>query len=231
AALGQLARYNVTWLTSQAAIEMTRFVEKVAAAEIPGSGVSTDDVQVRFAVMQNRLRILRDGEVAEFIARDPELVATVAQLEHALQEAEPLIATLPKVEAAQRLLELLTPLEVNMVRLASAALNASSERAAADQQQLNWLHWVFFGLLAVLIACCILLISLVLMDNRIIRRERSTVEDLALSLQQAMDKLSSANEDLQTQNQILQERDRALNIQNSRFDAALNNMSQALCMG
>ena len=32
------------------------------------------------------------------------------------------------------------------------------------------------------------------------------------------------------QNQILQARDRELNAQNARFDAALNNMSQALCM-
>ena len=41
---------------------------------------------------------------------------------------------------------------------------------------------------------------------------------------------NDANAELQQQNQILRERDVALRTQNERFDAALNNMSQGLCM-
>jgi diguanylate cyclase (GGDEF)-like protein len=236
-ALAQLSRYNVTWLTSQAALEMSRLVETVAATQVQDSGVGADDAEVRFEIMQNRLRILRDGDVDEFIRASPDRIAAVDRLAVALKQAAPLIAALPQPGSAHQLLQLLSPLDTDLVQLAAAALNAGAQRAADDQEQLAYLQWVFAGLLAVLITCSVLLIGLVMYDNRIIKRERNRVEGLAESLQHAMDNLSeahkavsSANQDLQTQNRILQERDHALNIQYSRFNAALNNMSQALCM-
>ncbi len=236
-ALSQLARYNVTWLTSQAALEMSRLVEKIAATQMPEGASAIDDVQIRLEIMQNRLRILGDGEVAEFIRGDPDRVTTIDRLANALRQTEPLVAALPDASSAQKLLDLLSPLEADLVRLAATALNTGAQRAADDQQQLAYLQWIFAGLLAVLIICSFLLIGLIMYDNRVIKRERNRVEALADSLQRAMDNLSeahkavsAANQDLQTQNRILQERDHALNTQYSRFNAALNNMSQALCM-
>ncbi len=236
-ALAKLARYNVTWLTSQAALELAKLVEKIAASAVPGSGVDADEVQLRLDIVENRLHILQDGEVWEFIKVNPDLVATVGQLSTAIKTAQPLVDALPQPEPARKLLDLFAPLEGRMSQLAAIAVNAGGQRAADDQQQLSHLQWIFSGLLAALIACSFVLIGLITHDNRVINRGRLRLEALAASLQQTMDNLSeahravsAANQDLQTQNRILQERDHALNIQNSRFDAALNNMSQALCM-
>jgi diguanylate cyclase (GGDEF)-like protein len=236
-ALAKLARYNVTWLTSQAALEMAKLVEKVGATQVAGSGVDADAVQLRLDIMESRLRILRDGEVWEFIKQNPDLITTIDQLTNAIQQAQPLVVALPQSASARELLDLLVPLEGKLAELASVALNAGAQRAADDQLELAHLQWIFSGLLAGLIGCSFLLIGLITHDNREIKRGRIKLEALADSLQQTMDNLSeahravsAANQDLQTQNRILQERDHALNIQNSRFDAALNNMSQALCM-
>ena len=49
-------------------------------------------------------------------------------------------------------------------------------------------------------------------------------------LSEADQRAHLAMEEVQLQNQILQARDLELHMQNTRFDAALNNMSQALCM-
>ena len=48
-----------------------------------------------------------------------------------------------------------------------------------------------------------------------------------LDLAAANRAVNDANAELQQQNRILRERDVALRTQNERFDAALNNMSQA----
>ena len=57
-----------------------------------------------------------------------------------------------------------------------------------------------------------------------------TLTGTSRELSEAEQRTHLAMAEVQLQNQILQARDRELHTQNSRFDAALNNMSQALCM-
>ncbi|MBN8896951.1 MAG: diguanylate cyclase, partial [Rhodospirillales bacterium] len=136
-----------------------------------------------------------------------------------------------------QLLELLMPLNPKFGRLASLAQAHNSEMLFADLSELTRLHWIFSGVLIGLILCSLVLILLLSWHNRLLARAHAEVNELVTDLQRTGSELAEANrrahqamDEVQLQNQILQTRDNELHTQNARFDAALNNMSQALCM-
>src|SRR5713226_9740010 len=57
AALREVSGYNITWLVSQATLEVARLHGTIAAALIPGSGVDEDDVDLRLDIVANRVRL------------------------------------------------------------------------------------------------------------------------------------------------------------------------------
>jgi diguanylate cyclase (GGDEF)-like protein len=232
-----VSRYNASWLLSQAAVEVARLAATVGASTIPDSGIGRDDVQLWLDVVGNRVQLLASGEVREFIQSSTDLRAIASDFRDSYATAETLVNTLDQPGHARLLLEKLAELNPKLMRLASAAYSHSGELAAADLAQLNYLHWMFSGVLLALIICSLGLIVVLSWHNRLLSRAHREVNDLVQDLTSTSQKLSDANHrvhlamaEVQLQNRILQTRDRELLIQNSRFDAALNNMSQALCM-
>ena len=51
-ALQAVSRYNLTWLASQGATELTRLEERVAMTAVPGSGIDADEVAPRPGVLR-----------------------------------------------------------------------------------------------------------------------------------------------------------------------------------
>ena len=147
AALQRVSRYNLTWLLSQAVSETLRFAEASAAAAVPGSKVDRDDVDLRADVLENRLSLLAAGEAAAFIATRRDLQDSVARMHAMLAAARPLIAQLPRPEAAVRLRALVEPMLPRMAELAAASNVRSGDIVAADQRELNVLHWTLSALL------------------------------------------------------------------------------------
>jgi diguanylate cyclase (GGDEF)-like protein len=201
-ALQQVSRYNGAWLTSQAVAELARLQQRIASHAVPDGGADQEEVELRFSILENRLGLLRRGEVGEFVAERPEFAATIVELAGAIESAQSLIATSGEPRSAAALLRLLAPLEPKLARLAAAANVQGADRVAEDQRQLSRLHWQFSGILLMLTLCGVGLLSLLLWHNRLLQRAHA--------------RQSALTSELRTQNQ--------------RFDAALNNMSQALCM-
>ena len=109
--------------------------------------------------------------------------------------------------------------------------------AAAGQQQLVRLHWLFSGLAYGLILCGVALVILLLWHNRLLKRAHQEMRKLTSDLQRTTTDLAAANQavkdanaELHLQNYMLRARDKELCTQNERFTAALNNMSHALCL-
>jgi diguanylate cyclase (GGDEF)-like protein len=232
-----VSRYNTSWLLSQAALEVARLAATVGASTMPDSGIGRDDVQLWLDVVGNRVQLLDGGEVREFIQSSPDLQVIAGDFRDSYAAAETLVDTLDQPGHARLLLDKLADLNPKLTRLASAAYARSGELAAADLAQLNYLHWIFSGVLLALIVCSLGLIVVLSWHNRLLSRAHGEVNDLVRNLTGTSRELSEANQrahqamaEVQLQNQILQARDRELHVQNSRFDAALNNMSQALCM-
>jgi two-component system, cell cycle sensor histidine kinase PleC len=190
--LSEVSRYNVAWAVSQAVSELLRFEQRIAVARMKGAA-DLDEIRLRFEILQNRLQILRHGDVAAFAAEDPERAGAVRALAAALAAAEPLIAHIEKPGAAEMLLAQFDPLEARLARLASAANQYGGARVAEDHQRLLRLHWTFSALAAGLILCGVAFIALLLRHNQLLGQAHRAMRAMADDLRQAKDAAESAN--------------------------------------
>lgn len=235
--LRAISRYNVTWLVSQAALEVARLQTAIGSYRIRPDEENQEAVQLWLDIVTNRSLLLGSGEVLPFIQGDPDREATVAQLVRAIAVAQPMMERLGEAGVADRLLAIFSELNPRLTRLGSVAYTQGNDLIAADIRQLGRLHWIFSGILLALLLCCTALIVSLVYNNRLVRNAHREVNLLVQDLTRTGRQLASAKEqaqeamgEVQQQYRALRLRDAELNVQNARFDAALNNMSQALCM-
>jgi diguanylate cyclase (GGDEF)-like protein len=232
----QTARYNVTWLASQAVVELQRFQERIASFSIPSSRVDTDEVALRYQILLNRLNLLSSGEFQDFVNQSADRRTTVDQFRQALTEIEPWVDHLNNENAA-RIRARLASLDQMMSSLAATANRISGDQVDSDQRQLLSLHWFFSGLIVTLVLMSLALVLLLHFRNRLLNQAHCEMHVLTGVLKEAKSDLERANEDISSkndslkhQNEMLVVRDIELRTQNQRFDAALNNMSQGLLL-
>ncbi len=236
---GEVSRYNTTWVTSQAALEVSKLEAALAelAASANPSKADASDAQVRFDIVANRMGVLSNGDTGALIRSNPDLVAALDRLRGTMSAAEKLIDSANQPGVAAKLAKMFAPLAAPMAQLAGAAHDAGGNLAAEDVMRLRSLQYYFSATQVALLGCCLLLIVVLALNNRMLARAHRDVRDLVVDLRRTGVELGIANhetrraaEEIQQQNRALQARDRELALQNTRFDAALNNMSQALCM-
>src|SRR5262249_28140947 len=215
-ALRKVSEDNVIWPTSQATTEFTRLEQRISAFDDPGMAVTREEVQLRFDIVVNRYNILNSLNLQEFLRSNNADRAIVEDLGTVLKTARPLLDHLDDPGAVSRLLQLLSPMDQELARLAASANNWGSERISEQQSQLIHLHWIFSSIALGLIACGIMLVALLVWHNRRLQIAHFELRALTGELKMSAGELTAANQ--------------ALRTQNARFDAALNNMSQALCM-
>lgn len=194
--LGEVSRYNVTWLVSQAGLEIARLQGTAAAALLPGSGVKEEDVQLRLDIVANRVRLFEGGEVADFVATSPKLGEVVATFRSVAQVGQDAMKAGMSQERLREVFALADALNAPMARLAAAANNYGGDLVSQDQGQLSRLHWLFAAILGVLTLCAFGLISVLTGHNRLLAR---------------------ASERVEQQNQVLERRDREAMSQTARI--------------
>ena len=175
-ALRDVSRYNITWLVSQAGLEILRLHGTVAAALVPGSKVNKDDVQLRLDIVTNRMLLFDGGEVAEFVATSPKLDAIVATFRDAVRAGQAAMEGPPSLEQLHQVLALSDLLNAPMARLAAAANAFSATLVEQDQQQLSRLHWLFAAILGALTLCAFSLIGALTWHNRLLAQASEKVE-------------------------------------------------------
>ncbi len=217
AALQKISRYNAAWTVSQAAAEFLELERILASYGLARSDITFEDVQLRLDIMFSRLDIFEAGTRAEFgqgrslrqfIRHDPRNEETIRMLRAGLESVDQMISRDGASLDITSALQALAPLNAEMTGLTSRAAAYGGELAGKDRRELARLHLVLSGLTSGLIVCGILLILLLWRQNKHVRE---------------------AHEVLQTTAGKLEDAHRNLILQNQRFDAALNSMSQALC--
>lgn len=225
-----MSRYNVTWLTSQAAYEFARLQTAVGTFSAGVPGMDQDEVQLRLDIVTNRAQLFESGEIRAFLSSRPELKTTARQLKDVLEVVQPLVDGLGKGSDPRHLLAILAPLTAPLTRLSANAHEHSETLIAADLRKLNTLYLIISGVLVVLFSLSLGLVLILIGHNRLLTLSRDKVQLLVDDLRSSGTALAGAVHEVQTQNTVLKERDYTLNLQHTRFDAALNNMSQALVM-
>lgn len=201
-ALDPLGRENVTWLVAQAPSEYARLEQRISAYGMGFHAVDAQEVQLRFDIVVNRLNTLHSDFLAEFITSDVRNSETMAELERVVDAARPMIGNLESPDTPAQLLELLAPLYPDLVRLSVDANAWNAARINAEREDLSRLQWVFAWVAVGLIVCGMIFVGLLLINNNLLAR---------------------------THEQLRRKED-ALQTQFNWFEAALNNMPQALCL-
>ena len=192
-ALADVSRYNLTWLVSQTALEVSRFKSALGAYAAHVDGVDQDEVQLRYDIIVNRLSLLRTGEVGEFIRGSPELEAVLEQFKHTVAAGQPLVDSIDAPDSAKRLLPMFAPLNPKLASLAAAAYAKGGELAFRDLRELERLHWIFSGILLLMMLCSLGLVALMGWHNRLLRRAHAEVQDLVTELRASTAELAVAN--------------------------------------
>jgi signal transduction histidine kinase/CheY-like chemotaxis protein len=192
-ALSEVSRYNVTWSVTQAVVELHRLELRIASLRLSNIGTDPDEVQLRFQILQNRLKLLDDGSVRLFTDSDPDRQAVVVDLAAALNEISPLMPRIEEPDIAERVLIRLSPLEAKLIRLAGNANTYGGERVADDQRGLLKLHWLFSGLAGGLFVFGLALIGFLFLHQRLLRKSNAHLLTLTADLQLATFAAEAAN--------------------------------------
>jgi len=215
-ALRKAARFNIAWLASQAAIELERFTERVGSYDIPGSGVDAAEVQLRFEILQNRAGVFEQSEMRSFTGTNPEVQQIVDRFAYTLAEAEPLVASIDRPGVALKVRAIVLPLATELVHLAAAAFQYGANQANADQQDLIQLHWRFSELAVGLICCSMALMLLLIRHNGLLAAAHRKHNELAANLWHASSQLNAAMDNM-SQGLCLVDNQQRLIVCNKRF--------------
>lgn len=190
--LREVSRYNMVWAVSQAVAEFYRFEQRVAA--VATGRADKDEVDLRFQILRNRLGILRHGEVSDFTRSRPEERETVGDFGRLLQQLTPMVQEIDAPGTIPRMLDLLTPFESRLARLAATANVHGSDLTASDQQYLLLLHWVFAGIATALVISGLAFIALLFFQNRLLAKAYRGMSALAHDLREAKNIADAASE-------------------------------------
>jgi diguanylate cyclase (GGDEF)-like protein len=236
-ALQQTSRYNISFTIGQAAVEIARLQTVIAAYVVQPAPQQADTVMLWHDIVAGRISVLESSEVGDFIQSDPRRGEVIASFRATLQASEALLPQMAEPGVAMRLLDMWARLNVPLTRLTSSAHGEGGNQVTSDLQQLSRLHWSFSYLLIGMILASFGLIIVLGWNNQLLSRANDEVQQLLRDLRSTSGELEAAHVRLgqamleaQDQNSVLRRRDLELNTQNTRFDAALTNMSQALCM-
>ncbi len=211
-------------------LEFARLEQRIAGALMPTSAAGVEDVQLRFDMLGEKMLAFDAPEVRALLARAPEAVATLDHLTALLRRLAPMMGHADQPDVGRAALQLMAPLDFDLSRLSAEADRLGEARMAAGQAELARLFTVFTTVLVALFALGAALLALLFRHNLKLGEARDGLAASARDLAAAHAETSAAAAELQARNAVLDRRDRELSLQNKRFDAALNNMSMALCM-
>lgn len=183
---------NVQWSMAQLEVELLRFQQAVAVAEMEGGGLS--DVRRRFDVFYSRIETLKNGTVFAPMRDDAEISGMVAEI------AEFLAGFIPVIDGSDAALRAALPYmygEIDRIEGISRSLSIQSVRTLAAQSDAK--RERFIGALVAAAALMLALlaasfVSFVAMRARALDSER-TRKRLAATIRSSLDAVIAVNSD------------------------------------
>ena len=234
--LATVDRHHVTYSAYQAVGEYERFRSALILLERDRTPRRLNEARFRYHLLKRRIEVLGDSEFVRSTAGSVHR-ESISRLEAALDRKEPIMADGGTDLDVRPLMGTLEMFAWDITALASVARHHSASRARDDRASLSLLYGRFSTLTLGLIVCGFALAAMLGWHNRLLaqahRRLSVMTRDLAKTaaeLTDANEAVATANYELRRQNRRLLEKEQALNANNALFNAALNNMSQGLCM-
>ena len=192
--LREATRYNLSWVASQAINETLRL--ELTAAKL--SSLPTSDqierLKTRLDILFNRLGILNDGLIAEYVTENPEEQEVLDRLGRTLRQVDALVSRILEPGVASEIVELLAPLEARLSNFAASTHRYDSEQLDDDHRDLFRLHWMFSAFAAGLILSGLMLVGRLLIQTRAVRQAHGKMRIMADDLHRAKEQAETANE-------------------------------------
>ncbi len=164
-ALLDTVHYNDVFVATQTANELVRFEAQVGRYALDPSPELRDDVQLRFAILQNRLSVVQKGDIRVMIEADSKVAAAVAAFSDGLSATEDLVDNLQQKNAPS-ILQLLTRADAATILLVTLTNDAASLGLEREASQLNAFYLKGELLTASLIACGLGLVFMLVRRNK-----------------------------------------------------------------
>lgn len=200
---------QISRTAQQAAIELYR-LNGALASYAGGHLVGNEEVKLRMEIVASRLNDMRFRAFSDFIESDDDRKLWYETFVKVVTEIEPIVLddNLDRIEAHE-IFGKLNPVGSQLGHLSSIAFTTATERIADDQAALVTMYWGSTALLVCLIIIAGLLVINTERSNRSLRRMHADMAVMTEDLKDASDLIS---------------------LQNTRFEAAINNMTLGLGM-
>jgi PAS domain S-box-containing protein len=150
------------WVAAQAEIELLRFMNELHLYARAETANDADDLIKRLYILLSRMPILLGGSESEHVRAIEGAIATISELEAALERLEPQILSLAKgdLDAYQAIYRGLLPFQVPLHRIVASTMNMDETVAAAQRDDIRRLYWWILACFVGMVASAIILVLL-----------------------------------------------------------------------
>lgn len=194
--LQKLTRYTDSWSVSQIVSEYMRLEARLSAMGLGVKGSDHDEVRLRLEIMMSQIALLQQGDLGNFIGKDPHRKAIVNSLIDLLDRLDKQLDTMTTAQLKLMLQEMST-LDGPLTSLASTSLAQDFNLVNLTHDKIQNLYYIYSAISILLIVLCITLGLLMLKQNNTLRRAHVRMKLLATDLQASKEKLQVQNRRLQ----------------------------------
>jgi diguanylate cyclase (GGDEF)-like protein len=194
--LQKLTRYTDSWSVSQIVSEYMRLEARLSAMGLEIEGSDHDEVRLRLEIMMSQIALLQQGDLGQFISKDPHSKALVESLIRLLNQLDKQLDTMTTPQLKLMLKEMST-LDGPLISLASTSLAKDIDIVNLTHDKIQGLYYIYSAISVLLIVLCITLGLLMLKQNNTLRRAHVRMKLLANDLQASKEKLQVQNRRLQ----------------------------------
>ncbi|WP_246248938.1 putative bifunctional diguanylate cyclase/phosphodiesterase [Chelativorans alearense] len=197
--LSKVSHFDAAWSASQGVNEFMRLLQRVTTLAGAPSPSRREEVRLRFEILKGRLELFKTGKFQAFVDETKGRQAVVKRLSDFVEKLDGMIGEVDDPEKAQQVLDLMAPLETDMINLASDAASFSSVEVTEYELDLLRLHRNFSIAALGFFVCGLGFIVLLGWHNRLLTRTHLRLRTANEDLQRVSDDLARmARHDLLT---------------------------------
>ncbi|WP_162246066.1 MULTISPECIES: putative bifunctional diguanylate cyclase/phosphodiesterase [unclassified Aureimonas] len=158
--ISRAAENNVVYEVMTTSPELARLQMTVAARFLPDSGISDDDVALRFGILENRMVVLGTVESRRLRQDSAEATVLIERMQRTVADIAPWMEHMETPVEAAAVLKAIEPLNSAAARLAALTTSTSATRIAENRAMLIEIFWqLLVGILG-LLACGMILVAM-----------------------------------------------------------------------
>jgi diguanylate cyclase (GGDEF)-like protein len=180
--LAGVSRLDVAWVANKAESEFFRLQQTLLAYRTGESGVTSDDVILRFEIIQSRFSMLKQGNFGSFIQNKEAIKLEADRLDEVRRAAEPFIYRIEEPGAAAQATAILEPVALILPHLVGMANQYVADLITENHAALTNLHRTYTFMMIGMILCGFGLIAFMKRQNDLLEGAHNEVQDLAKNL-------------------------------------------------